>query len=577
MTVRTIASLKSSMPVGVAGGTSVQDIHDIVDTFDDTCTTLGSRVTTLESSGGGGGAPAVTNIKSYGALGNNTGNDSAAFASASVASRFVYVPEGTYRITGTATITENTKIYGPGRIHFVSGSFVCNSDVTIEGLTFTSEETYTGQMIQTVSASTWRTSRRLRVLNCKFTLPSTTIEGTAVYISQNNADCEVNGCYATGGDALVRHFGGCYNRITNNTCDDCFHAIYCLGSSYCVVSNNVIRSTLQKAWTGILFMSDRANLSPRANCIVGNIIANNSIDDIPEEGISIDCRGNEPASWPENSVNPIVTLSSTVDTDAQTRRYNISQTGQSAGWATEFYAIALNGPAVGSANRIIDSGSGYFVLERGNDTGGNAENAVAGNMFLISSATLHNVMIGNTVRRCGRQGLGYYGSAWHNTMVGNTVVGCGRGCVVWSVASANLTNCQSLSGFNLVEGNTITMDGAQTTNTGQRVAREFAIYLYTQNTDGANTYYNTTLFNPGNIVRNNVINSRRGIRAIKTDWSVIDGNRIIGGGQIELIGCKDSHVGSNWIGNTRTSATNTVTEFTYNWVDNTTTTGTQYF
>ncbi len=35
MTVQTVTALKANMPIGTAGGISAQDIHDIVDTFDD--------------------------------------------------------------------------------------------------------------------------------------------------------------------------------------------------------------------------------------------------------------------------------------------------------------------------------------------------------------------------------------------------------------------------------------------------------------------------------------------------------------------------------------------------------------
>jgi hypothetical protein len=38
MAVQTIAALKAAMPIGTAGGTSVQDIHDIVDTLEDRTT-----------------------------------------------------------------------------------------------------------------------------------------------------------------------------------------------------------------------------------------------------------------------------------------------------------------------------------------------------------------------------------------------------------------------------------------------------------------------------------------------------------------------------------------------------------
>jgi hypothetical protein len=38
MTIQTIATLKTNMPAGVAGGTTVQDIHDLVDTLEDRTT-----------------------------------------------------------------------------------------------------------------------------------------------------------------------------------------------------------------------------------------------------------------------------------------------------------------------------------------------------------------------------------------------------------------------------------------------------------------------------------------------------------------------------------------------------------
>jgi hypothetical protein len=38
MAIQTIATLKANMPIGTAGGTSVQDIHDIVDTMEERTT-----------------------------------------------------------------------------------------------------------------------------------------------------------------------------------------------------------------------------------------------------------------------------------------------------------------------------------------------------------------------------------------------------------------------------------------------------------------------------------------------------------------------------------------------------------
>jgi hypothetical protein len=38
MTVQTIATLKTNMPIGVAGGITAQDIHDLIDTVEDRTT-----------------------------------------------------------------------------------------------------------------------------------------------------------------------------------------------------------------------------------------------------------------------------------------------------------------------------------------------------------------------------------------------------------------------------------------------------------------------------------------------------------------------------------------------------------
>lgn len=38
MTIQTFATLKANMPIGTTGGTSVQDVHDIVDTMEEVTT-----------------------------------------------------------------------------------------------------------------------------------------------------------------------------------------------------------------------------------------------------------------------------------------------------------------------------------------------------------------------------------------------------------------------------------------------------------------------------------------------------------------------------------------------------------
>ncbi len=95
MTIRTINTLKTNMPVGVTGGTTVQDLHDIIDTFS-------SRT--------------FVSVKEFGAVGDGSNDDTAAIQAALNSGEPVYLPAGTYRITATLNITINgTKMHGAGR------------------------------------------------------------------------------------------------------------------------------------------------------------------------------------------------------------------------------------------------------------------------------------------------------------------------------------------------------------------------------------------------------------------------------------------------------------------------------
>ncbi len=58
---------------------------------------------------------AVANVKDYGATGNGTTDDLAAFNAAVATGKIIYVPAGIYNITGAVQLLANQKMYGQGR------------------------------------------------------------------------------------------------------------------------------------------------------------------------------------------------------------------------------------------------------------------------------------------------------------------------------------------------------------------------------------------------------------------------------------------------------------------------------
>ena len=105
MTAKTIAQLKAAMPFNTPGGTTIQDMHDLLDTVE-------GRTT--------------FSVKDYGAIGTdvqaNAATDTAAFLAATAAAAAttnntgaVYVPSGVYHVNPNQwIIPERMKVFGDG-------------------------------------------------------------------------------------------------------------------------------------------------------------------------------------------------------------------------------------------------------------------------------------------------------------------------------------------------------------------------------------------------------------------------------------------------------------------------------
>lgn len=125
MTATTIAGLKAQMPIGTTGGISATDMHDLIDT--------------MEAIAGG------VSVRSHGAVGNGTADDTAAINAALATGKDVVLPSGTYRITNKLTMsTAKQRFIGTGGIIQIRTSTMATThalevraaDCTVQGIRF---------------------------------------------------------------------------------------------------------------------------------------------------------------------------------------------------------------------------------------------------------------------------------------------------------------------------------------------------------------------------------------------------------------------------------------------------------
>jgi hypothetical protein len=152
----------------------------------------------------------MTNVKSFGAVGDGVANDTPAFTAAMAASTAVYVPPGTYKITSTLAVPNNTTLYGAGRgtsklLHGFNGDMMTLGNYSgLSGLWIDGQGgTYTGQGVLINNG----TGRQI-ITNCRIT----DFNAACLYFyAQGGAQCSVfdliasqtNGATGTGNYAIV--------------------------------------------------------------------------------------------------------------------------------------------------------------------------------------------------------------------------------------------------------------------------------------------------------------------------------------------------------------------------------------
>jgi hypothetical protein len=152
----------------------------------------------------------AASVKAYGAVGDGINDDTAAFQAALAASTAVYVPPGTYKITSTLAVPNNTSLVGAGRgtsklLHAFNGdmmtlgNYANLADLWLDG----QGATYTGQGV-VINNGTGRQN----ITSCRIT---DFAAACLFFQSQGGDQCSVfdliasqtNGATGTGNFAIV--------------------------------------------------------------------------------------------------------------------------------------------------------------------------------------------------------------------------------------------------------------------------------------------------------------------------------------------------------------------------------------
>lgn len=112
-------------------------------------------------------------VVQFGAVGDGTTDDTAAFTAALAAAKHVYVPQGSYKITAALTTASGQKIWGAGKnssvlLHAFNGHLFPNlaSYTTIEDLSIDGQgATFTGRCFDITGTAAQQSITRVRAMN----------------------------------------------------------------------------------------------------------------------------------------------------------------------------------------------------------------------------------------------------------------------------------------------------------------------------------------------------------------------------------------------------------------------------
>lgn len=343
-------------------------------------------------------------IKDYGAVGNGTTDDSAAFTRAISAlsagdTLVIDRPASFYKVTTQVVVNKSLRIVGDGWYPIVKNTAsdqitfeITASDVSIEGLDIrcaAAAVPFTGDArpIYVHGADNTHYLNNIRIRDCKFTL----------------ADYGIYAKYVTDFD-----FSG--NVIDNVS----YAGIYALSVNRGVIDRNVVTNVLDEANFpyGIAVSNDAAPNDPRSSDVV---VSNNVVEDVPWE--ALDTHGGLRITFTGNTAY-----------NCKRGIAAVPESGATPQWAPE--QITIVGNTLDSA-RTDGSGSQGIAV-----TGVVKAGDASTSDFFAKGCTI----AGNTVKGFGDQSSNFHGGIYaHNTLglsvTGNSTIDCSAHGIVLDVTN----------------------------------------------------------------------------------------------------------------------------------------------
>ena len=415
---------------------------------------------------------------------------------------------------------------------------------------------FDGDVIRTESSPTY-TNAPVSIKNIK---GITQGNGKLVTIMERRTNVAIVGCYWQGGVSMCLLRASRNAKIMNNTVTGASRGIVFFGGSFNTITGNTIKGE-NMGKTGINFFSNRS-AAGSDNLEKGNLINQNNIHDVTEEGISFDCIGNDISRSPENPVAPVVTVDKLLSSTKSQLNIAIANViGADQNWANNYYAVVLTGNNAGLMFAINKSTPMAISLSKPDNN--ESYDIQTGDKILITAGAIQNKIIGNIVDNAGTHAIALFGSCWGNQIKQNIITNAKwRGITVASVLGGP-GNEHAYSGMNIIENNIISMnydpnDKKIPKLPGASVGIESREYSkdidYIKPRTFGNMVLNNKLSNMpiriiksynNNIISNQIINSNSGIELINAFNTINFENKTATGSIVHPLISDDNTIGTS--------------------------------
>jgi parallel beta-helix repeat protein len=380
-------------------------------------------------------APGLYDARKAGVTADGTTDDRAAvvaaISAASATGSALQLPTGTIRNAGLAIeLAAGVRIAGYGKTatKWTGPGFIITDNNEISGIGFD------GTTAATAAAVATKTDVQHvggYVHDCDFKNYGTFAVRLASSADNSGATRMViaNNTFATNGTALLgERVYDC--RIEGNTSINSygvgFHISMYGGSGNVIVRNNTVGGI-----TGVTFVYHRG-VAGTAGKIRGNVIADNRIVTPSEEGLSLDCHGNEPAAI---AVVDYATVSS-IFWEPAVPQMQVTLDAAFAAGGSAFYdydLLFMSGALAGQVYSIDGASNRVMSLNRFNPNQSAA--IVANDAVAIGAVMTGNSITGNTIEHAGTYGIVLWGMCASNSITNNTVRGTRSGSAVTGTIS----------------------------------------------------------------------------------------------------------------------------------------------